>query len=170
VENFSQDKSILVKTRRVRAYLKLSKFNYTDMLLISLVNDNAVSKYFNSYKHYLSNDLLRNIWKFFSNLVPKHLGLVSSNHHKSILLSVVSKSTHLKTIKINSYLKHFEVYHFYAKKDIFKKLTIFFLATVGVSQVPHNINFNIYNGYLWLSWYLKLNPMNNIFYLKVYNY
>ena len=170
MENFFKTKTILVKTRRLQSYVKLSKFTYIYLLAISLMNSGQNYKPLNIYFYHLNKELSWSVWKFFTKLVPANLGLLTSNHHKSAVLTTVGFAKPPTTINTASYATNLEVYHFYTKKDIFKKLIIFFMSTIGISYTPHNISFDIYNGYLWLGWYLKLNPMNNVFYLKVYNY
>jgi hypothetical protein len=170
VENFLYTKSILVKTRKAQSQSKLNKLNYFYLLSISLINRNVKLKPFNVYDVYLSNELLEKTWKFYGTLVPYNLGLVSSNYHKSVLASLCSNSSALSTLPSSAYLVNFESYHFHTVKDIFKKFIVLFMNIFSSSHTSYNISFDTYNSYLWLNWYLKLNPMNNVFYLKVYNY
>lgn len=170
VENFYYTKSILIQTRRVRSHVKLNKFNYLYLLALSLTSSRINQSVYSSYSVYVFTELLQKTWKFYASLVPNNLGLVSSNYHKSVLLNLTKNSPTFQLIPRPRYLANFEAYHFHTVKDAFKKFIIFFLNMFGVAYLPYNISFNTYNTYVWLSWYLKLNPMNNIFYLKVYNY
>jgi hypothetical protein len=171
VENLNNPKHILIKTRRVEAYSKLAKIKYMLLLTSLLVNNNfTLLSNTSIYKYYILNEVTLNHWKFYLSIVPTNLGLVMSNHHKSVLYKTF-KNIKLSLIKFNNYyFYNFELYQFYFKKDIFKKLIILYMSILPLNYLPYNINFNIYNGYVWLNWYLRLNPLNNVFYLKIYNY
>jgi hypothetical protein len=173
VENFPKDKSVLIKTRRVYTYLKLYKVTYNYLLNSFLINDKLFFYSLSTkYYSYIQKELTKNIWKFYVDIIPKDLGLVSSNYFKSIThITLVNSKLKSKKLTIkNMYLSNFELYQFYLKKNTFKKFIIFFLNIIPTNYYSHSVNFDIYNSYIWLNWYLKLNPMNNIFYLKVYNY
>lgn len=174
-ENFYSHKSIIVKTRKIHACSKFIKQNYIYLYLSQLVNSKHFeNNYLNLYSSYVRNEVTKNIWYFYKNLLITDFGLHSSNYTKSIMLKTVSinlkKILLPSSVTTASYLKPFELYGFSISNQSLKKFIIFFLSLVPSSYYAYNINFNIYNNYSWLNWYLKFNPMNNIFYLKVYNY
>lgn len=170
MENLFIYKNILIKTRRVKTYSNINKKNYLALLSSSLINSRLQHFKSNSYTQYATQDLLKNLWKFYSRLITNESGLITSNHHKSALFKLVSSSNELKSIESQKYLLNFSTYQFSIRKDTFRKLIMFFMTSLPQQQLCANINFDIYNNYVWLNWHLKLNPMNNVFYLKVYNY
>lgn len=170
MENFFKTRAVLVKTRKAQTHIKLSKINYIHLLTSLLTTKNNVYRSVGMYSVYNTSELVKNIWKFYKSLVPSNFGLISSNYHKSTLLRLVTNSARPVVTPRSSVLMSFEVYHFHTQKDAFKKFIIFFMNMLSFSYLNYSINFNVYNSYVWLSWYLRLNPMNNIFYLKVYNY
>lgn len=174
-ENFTKDKIILLKTRRVYSYSKLYKASYIFLLVLSMLNSNfSLLKYAAIYNNFLLRELYSNIWKFYLNTIPKNLGLITSNHHKSIMYKFLNKS-HLnnesKVAKISTnYLHTFDIYQFFVKQSLLKKFLIYYMSILPIQWLPYNINFDIYSGYVWLNWSIKLNTAHNVFYLKAYNY
>jgi hypothetical protein len=175
VENFSKNGIILVKTRRLFSYSKHAKFAYSYLLTMFLINDSINLP--NSYSYYytlVTGELAKNIWKFYLNIINKDLGLVTSNHHKSYIYKSSNWGVTVKNVSFQKveaiYLKNFKTYHFSTNKSTFKKLIILIMALLPINYTSYNTYFNIYNNYIWLNWYLSINPLNNIFYLKVHNY
>lgn len=160
-----------MKTRRVETYIKLNKAFYNYLLILSLINRFGKSQpYFNSYSVYNVKELSKNVWSFYSNLIPSNMGLINSNYHKSMLVKLTRVTKTLVDKPCNSYLLSFEAYHFSTKKDIFKKLVLLYANALPCNSYTYNSRFDVYNNYTWLNWYLRLNPLNNLFYLKIYNY
>lgn len=175
VENFNKDKAILIKTRRIYSYSKLYKSHYVYLLVLKLLNLNTKqTSTLSLYSSYVTKELLRNVWKFYLKNVPKNLGLIISNHHKSSVHRLVSASNPLKSTKLikvsPKYLTTYEVYQFFVTQALLKKLIIYYMSVLSQQYITYNINFNLHTGYIWLNKYIKLNPANNIFYLKIYNY
>lgn len=175
MENFYKDKFIIIKTRRSNVYSKLKKLNYHLLLSTLLLNSNlGKKKYYFNYHMTVNNDLLSRSWLFYSNPIPKNSGLVTSNHTKSILHTFLKNSRHNNPItpalSYNLSYNNFEVYQIFVKKNLFKKIIVYYMSVFTQSHTLYNANFDVYTGYVWLNWHLKFNPVNNIFYLKVYNY
>lgn len=175
MENFYSHKSILIKTRKIHACSKFIKQSYVYLYLSQLINSTQVKiNYLNLYNNYILLEVTKNIWYFYKNLLIADFGLYNSNYVKSIMLKTVNKNrnhTPVITNKISpTYLSSFELYGFNISGQSLKKLIIFFMNLLPVNYYNYNINLRLYNNYSWLNWYLKFNPMNNIFYLKVYNY
>lgn len=175
MENFYSHKSILVKTRKVYACSKLAKQSYIYLYLSQLINSTQIKlNYLNLYNNYVLLEVTKNIWYFYKNLLIADFGLYNSNYVKSIMLKTVNKSSKhtelIMTSTPSTYLSNFELYGFNISGQPLKKFIIFFMNLLPVNYYNYNIRFSLYNNYSWLNWYLKFNPMNNIFYLKVYNY
>ena len=175
VENFTKDKLILIKTRRIYSYSKLCKSHYVYLSVLKLLNLDVSRAYtFSMYAKHVTKELLRNIWRFYLKNVPKNLGLVISNHHKSATHKLVSAPNPLKSITSFSvgpkYLVTYEVYQFFVTQALLKKLIMYYMSILSQQHVTYSISFNLYTGYVWLNKYIKLNPANNAFYLKIYNY
>jgi hypothetical protein len=153
----------------------LLKHTYIYLYVALLVNSDFLKiQSYNLYTQYILTEVSQNIWYFYKSLLPKDLGISLSNHNKSALRLAISKGlkhqpSTLHSIK-PSYLTTFQMYQFNLATQALKKLTIFYLNLLPYTYYSYNINFSIYNNYVWLSWYLRFNPMNNIFYLKIYNY
>jgi hypothetical protein len=175
VENFHRDKFIVIRTRRSNVYSKLKKLNYNLLLSTLLLNSTfGKKKQYFYYSSIINNDLVKHSWLFYANVIPKNSGLVTSNHTKSILYTFLKNSNrsnlaHTTSFRNLSY-HNFEAYQIFMKKNLFKKIIIHYMSVFAQSHILYSSNFDIYTGYVWLNWHLKFNPVNNIFYLKVYNY
>ena len=174
-ENFYSHKLILIKTRKLYACSKFVKQPYIYLYLSQLINSTQGKlDRLNLYNNYVLSEVTKNMWYFYKNLFISDFGLYNSNYTKSIMFKTVTNNKHCITpviSKISSnYLLNFELYGFSISGQSLKKFVIFFMNLLPVNYYNYNINFKLYNNYSWLNWYLKFNPMNNIFYLKVYNY
>ena len=166
---------ILIKTRKIHAYAKFVKHEYIYLYISQLINiSKSNAQLLNLYGNYILSEVTKNIWFFYKNLLISDQGTYSSNYTKSVMYKTVSKLLVKNSMAIHapvpSYLGNFELYNFNIAKQPLKKLIIFFLSLIPYNYYCYNINFSVYNNYFWLHWYLKFNPMNNVFYLKVYNY
>ena len=147
MENFYKRKSILTKTRRVETYLKYSKFKYNYLLVTSLTYlKNLDISINNIYSKHINFELMRTISLYYSSLIPNSLGLVVSNHHKSLLNKTLLDKKATSQINVN-YLTTFESYHFFTKKDTFKKLILFYLSLLGKGNINYTSRYDIYVGY-----------------------
>ena len=174
MENFYSHKSILIKTRKVYACSKLAKQPYMYLYVSQLINSTQLKlNYLNLYSNYVLLEVTRNIWYFYKNLLISDFGLYNSNYTKSVMLKTVNSYKYTKQVVNKTsplYLSNFELYGFNISNQSLKKFIIFFMNLLPLNYYNYNISFKLYNNYSWLNWYLKFNPMNNIFYLKVYNY
>jgi hypothetical protein len=126
VENFTKDKLILIKTRRIYSYSKLCKSHYVYLSVLKLLNLDVTRAFtFSIYNKHVTKELLRNIWRFYLRNVPKNLGLIISNHHKSAVHELVSAPNPLKSIKPfraePKYLVTYEAYQFFITQALLKK-------------------------------------------------
>jgi hypothetical protein len=165
----------LIKTRKIYACSKFAKQSYVYLYISQLINSTQPKlNYLNIYSNYVLLEVTKNIWYFYKNLLIADFGLYNSNYTKSVMLKTVDNNYKYTKQVVNKisplYLSNFELYGFNISNQSLKKFIIFFMNLLPLNYYSYNINFSLYNNYSWLSWYLKFNPMNNIFYLKVYNY
>jgi hypothetical protein len=170
VENFFNNKHILTKTRRSNAYTKLNKIKYIRLLSLFILNGSYTGKV-NLYLNSVLSELNSTHWKFYSNLIVNNAGLISSNHHKSAIFSSLSNKSYrnIKNLTIYYYY-NLEAMQFSLNKNIFSKILILYFCVVPNVWISSNSNFDIKTTFIWVNWYLRFNPMNNVFYLKIYNY
>jgi hypothetical protein len=174
-ENFFEQKPVLVKSRKVIAISKLFKIKYEFNYSIQLLNlINRWNCETSPYNNLIIREASIDMWRLYNNLVPSNLGLQVSNMHKSILRKTVMQlSASGKFTKIDyspAYLRNFESYHFNTSNQVYKKLLFTCISSIALNYQPYKLAVNIPNGYLWIGWFFRLNPLNNSFYLKIYNY
>lgn len=170
MENFSNNKYILTKTRRSNAYAKLNKIKYVKLLSLLVINNNLNIRS-NSYFSLVISELSNIHWKFYSSIITNNAGLIPSNHYKSILFqSLLPRLYNSDTKLAISYYYNLEVMQFSLHKNTFSKILMFYLCSIASTWVASSLNFNIKTSFIWVNWYLRFNPMNNVFYLKIYNY
>jgi hypothetical protein len=144
-------------------------FNYVSYL-VSREDKNLAT--LNVYSNMLNADSSASAWKFYANLFNKESGLYNSNFHKSILLELVSNdhSLRYKHNSVVKYISTFKAYHFSTTDQTYKKMFFMFASAMPSNYQSYNISLDTYNSYIWLNWYFKVNPLNNAFYFKIYNY
>ena len=170
MENFSNNKYILTKTRRSNAYTKLNKIKYVKLLSLLVLNGNPAIRA-NSYFSLVISELSSIHWKFYSSIITNNTGLIPSNHHKSILFQSLSPKLYKSNTELTvSYYYNLEVLQFSLHKNTFSKILMFYLCTISSASAASGLNFNVKTSFIWVNWYLRFNPMNNVFYLKIYNY